>query len=96
MLAPLEFDPNRYQMIDPLPSSHFFDLVETFTHHLPHGPVRRQLKQTCCHTNRFAQFRDTLKQAPEIRQEWQHFYQGRLENFAQQWLERHNIDAVLA
>lgn len=90
----LEAEPDRYLSIEPLESFDEFRTMETFVASLPDSEARRDLPRVLRRVKPFHNFREALRDWPEVRQQWFDAHDRRLEAAARDWLAVHEIEAI--
>ena len=83
--------PDRYVCIEPLDSSTSFRIMEDFVQGLPDGEERRSLERALSWKKPFSNFRNALREKPEIGALWHKFHDARMTALAKEWLEEEGI-----
>jgi len=88
-------EPDRYRVIDPLPSSTGWQVMADFVEQLPAGEARVKLTRALRHGHPFRNFKNALLGYPKLREEWFAFHEKSFIQFAQEWLDDERIEADL-
>ena len=91
----MEQDPERWITIDSVPSRDGFRTMETFVADLPEGEARRTLEKALAWKKPFSNFRQALRDMPELREKWFAFHRERMLGVARKWLHDAGVDATL-
>lgn len=94
--AEIEENPDRYLFIEPLEGGEGFRVMEDFVDSLPEGEARRDLMRVLGRAKPFRNFKEALRDWPELREKWFVFHNERLEARAREWLAGHQIEPVPA
>ena len=92
----IEAEPARFVFIDAISSSVAWEVMETFVLSLRPGRPRRWLEGALRARHPFRSFKDALAADPELLEAWYSFHNREWTNLAAQWLEEHQIEAILA
>jgi hypothetical protein len=92
--AKLEAEPDRYLLIESLESIDDFRTMEAFVAGLPDSEAQRDLARVLRRARPFHNFREALRDWPEVRQQWFEEHNRRLEAAARDWLAVHDIEAI--
>lgn len=91
----IENDPDRFLFIDAMPSPHDeFRAMEDFVAGLPPGEAKRDLERVLRRAKPFRNFREALRDWPEVREQWFAVHNRRMEEAAREWLADHDIEPV--
>lgn len=82
----IEREPDRFLLIDPLPSSFEFGLMADFAADLDAGAAKASLERALSGRHPFRAFKDALLDFPAVREAW---FEKR--NAAMDWLEDNGI-----
>jgi uncharacterized protein UPF0158 len=88
-------EPDRYRVIDPLPSSIGWQVMADFVEQLPAGEARVKLTRALQHGHPFRNFKNALLGYPKLRDEWFALHKKSFILFAQEWLDDEGIEADL-
>ena len=91
----LDADPDRYLLIEPVPSWTGFDIMSDFVETLPEGKVRRELARAIQQKHPFRRFKDVLLNYPPVREDWFRFHEQAFIKNIKEWLEDHGVEATL-
>jgi hypothetical protein len=91
----LEAAPDRYLLIEPVPSWRGFDFMSDFVETLPHSKARRELARALQQRHPFRRFKDVLLNYPSLREDWFRFHEQAFIKIIQEWLEDHGVEATL-
>lgn len=91
----LEADPDRYLLIEPVPSGTGFDIMSDFVDTLPEGKVQRELDRALRQNRPFRRFKDVLLNYPSVQEDWFRFHEQAFIKIIQEWLEDHGVEATL-
>ena len=91
----MEQDPERWITIDPVPSRDAFHTMETFVAALPESEARRTLEKALAWKKPFSNFRQALRDMPELREKWFAFHRETMLGAAKEWLQDAGVDAEL-
>jgi len=89
-------DSDRYMAIGPIDPHEGFKVMEAFVEGLPPGEGCRSLDRALRLPRPFRSFKDTLLDFPDLRERWFKFHNGKMLEFAQEWLDNHLPGAELA
>jgi hypothetical protein len=92
---PLEEEPERYHLIDPVPSQQGFRWMQDFAQQQEDLQIREDLLQALDRRRPFRSFKDALESYPEIRVKWFAFEEERLLEYGREWLSSEGITANL-
>lgn len=93
--ARLEADPERYLLIEPVPSWVGYEIMSDFVETLPEGKVGRELARALQQSRPFRRFKDVLLNYPAVREDWFRFHEQAFMKIIQEWLEDHGVKATL-
>ena len=91
----VEENPDRYIFIEPLLSNESFKIMEDFIDSVSDAEAADALYKALSRRSPFRNFKDTLCEFPEIRQDWFKFHNEALLERAKDWLSSEQIDAEL-
>ena len=89
-------DSDRFIMICAIDSHEGFKIMEDFVDELPEGEGCRALDRALRLPRPFRSFKDTLFDFPDLRERWFKFHNGRMLEYAQEWLADHLPGAQLS
>jgi hypothetical protein len=92
---PLDADPDRYLLIEPVPSWVGYEVMSDFVETLPEGEARRESARALQQKHPFRRFKDVLSNYPAVREEWFRFHEQAFMKIIQEWLEDHGVEATL-
>lgn len=95
LAARIEADPERYVLIDPIPSSTGFDAMADFVETVTDAATRRALEQAFTGRKPFRTFKDALLDYPQEHESWFRFKNTAYRRHAEAWLEDNGIEAKL-
>jgi hypothetical protein len=91
----VESDPDRFLLIEANTYPHDdFRAMEDFVAGLPAGEARRDLERVLRRAKPFRNFREALRDWPELRERWHALEEERSQAAAQAWLAEREIEAV--
>jgi hypothetical protein len=91
----IEAEPDRFRVIDPIPSSTGWQVMADFIEHLPAGEARVSLTHAIQRGHPFRNFKNELLSYPKLREAWFAFHEKSFIRLAQEWLDDEAIDADL-
>jgi len=91
----LDADPDRYLLIEPVPSSVGYKVMSDFVDTLPEGKVPRELARALRQKHPFRRFKDVLLNYPSVREDWFRFHEQAFMKIIQEWLDNHGVEAIL-
>lgn len=91
----LDADPDRFLLIEPVPSYVGYEVMSDFVDTLPEGKVRRELARALQQRRPFRRFKDVLLNYPAVREEWFRFHEQAFMKIIQEWLDDHGVEATL-
>jgi hypothetical protein len=91
----LEAYPDRYLLIEPVPSWTGFDIMGDFVATLPEGKVQGELDRALRKNRPFRRFKDVLLNYPSVEDDWFRFHEQAFMKIIQEWLENHDVEATL-
>jgi len=91
----LEADPDRYLLIEPVPSSVGYEIMSDFVEILPEGKVPRELARALQQRHPFRRFKDVLLNYPAVREDWFRFHEQAFMKIIQEWLDDHGVEATV-
>jgi len=89
-------DPERFLAVEPMDSRLAFEIMDDFVADLPEGEPSRALARALRMRGPFRCFKDTLLEFPDLREQWFRYHDGRMLEYAQEWLEESLPGAILA
>jgi len=91
----IEAEPDRFRLIDPVPSQVGYEIMGDFVETLPEGKIRRNLERALKGKKPFRGFKDVLLDYPDIREDWFSFHERAFMALIQDWLEDEGLDITL-
>ena len=91
----LDADPDRYLLIEPVPSSVGYEVMSDFVDTLPEGQVPSELARALQQRHPFRRFKDVLLNYPAVREDWFRFHEQAFMKVIQEWLDDHGVEATL-
>jgi hypothetical protein len=91
----LDTDPERYLLIEPVPSSVGYEVMSDFVDTLPEGKVPRELARALQQRHPFRRFKDVLLNYPAVREDWFRFHEQAFMKIIQAWLDDYGVEATL-
>lgn len=91
----LEADPDRYLLIEPVPSSVGYEIMSDFVEILPEGKVPRELARALQQRHPFRRFKDVLLNYPSVREEWFRFHEQAFMKIIKEWLDDCGVEVTL-
>lgn len=88
-------DPDRYLLIEPVPSSVGYNIMMDFVETLPEGKVRRELARALEQKRPFRRFKDVLLNYPSVREDWFRFNEQAFIKIIQEWLHDNGLEVTL-
>ena len=85
----------RFEEIEPLPSSRGFDVMLEFAETVAPQEAKPSLLRALERRHPFRSFKDALFDFPEVRESWFRYKDQVYKGFVQEWLEDHDIEATL-
>jgi len=85
----------NYVPIEEVPSHEAFKVMEGFVESLPEGIEQIRLSDAIHGGKPFRRFKDILSYYPHLRDQWFAFEMSAYKEFAERWLEEHEIEATL-
>jgi len=95
-LERLDAEPDRYLLIEPVPSWVSYEVMSDFVGTLPEGKARRELVRALQQRHPFRRFKDVLLNYPAVREDWFRFHEQSFVKIIQAWLDDHGVEATLA
>lgn len=92
----LDPDPDRYLLIEPVPSWMGYEIRRDFVDTLAEGKVRLELARALQQRHPFRRFKDVLLNYPEVREDWFRFHEQAFMKIIQTWLDDHGVVVTLA
>jgi hypothetical protein len=91
----LNADPERYLLIEPVPSSVGYEIMSDFIDTLSEGKVPRELERALQQRHPFRRFKAVLLDYPAVREDWFRFHEQAFMKIIQAWLDDHGVEATL-
>ncbi len=91
----LDADPERYLLIEPVPSSVGYGIMSDFVAILPEGKIPRELERALQQRHPFRRFKDVLLNYPAVREAWLLFHEQAFMKIINEWLDDHGVEATL-
>ena len=91
----VEDNPDRYLFIEPVLPDEGFKIMEEFIDSVSDPEAAGALYKALSRRNPFRNFKDTLCEFPETRQDWFKFHDEALLEVAKDWLSSEQINAEL-
>ena len=91
----LDADPDRYLLIEPVPSSVAYEIMSDFAEILPQGKISRELTRALQQRHPFRRFKDVLLNYPKVREDWFRFHEQAFIKIIQAWLDDYGVEATL-
>lgn len=90
----IENDSDRFLRIEPPLSGDDFRVMEDFVAGLPSGEARRGLERVLGRAKPFRNFREALRDWPDMQKQWFELQERRTERLATEWLADHDIEPI--
>jgi len=91
----LDKDPDRYRIVDSIPSKQGYRVMEDFVEAMPHGHAQTQLRRAIERSRPFRNFKDTLLGLGKLKDQWDQLELQAYKRFAEDWLKFEEIEADL-
>lgn len=91
----IDEEPDRYRVIDPLPSHVGWQVMSDFVESLRPGKIQEELARAIEGRKPFRRFKDVLFDYPDTRDAWFEFEKKAFEQLAEDWLKEQGIEAEL-
>ena len=91
----LDAEPDRYLLIEPVPSSVGYEVMSDFVDTLPAGKARRDLAAALQQRHPFRRFKDVLLNYPSVREDWFRFHEQAFMKIIKEWLDD-RVEVILA
>ena len=91
----LDADPERYLLIEPVPSHVGYEVMSDFVDTLPEDQVTSELARVLQQGHPFRRFKDVLLNYPAVREDWFRFHEQAFMKIIQEWLDDHGVEATL-
>jgi len=91
----VEKDPDRFLLIDPLPSHEGWEIMSDFVESLRPGRIRDDLERAIHGRRPFRRFKDVLFDYPDTQDAWFPFEKKAFVELARDWLMEQGIEADL-
>jgi hypothetical protein len=91
----LKAEPDRYLLIEPVPSWVGYEIMSDFVETLPEGKVSRELERALQKRRPFRRFKDVLLSYPSVREDWFRFQEQAFMKIIKEWLDDHGVEATL-
>jgi len=89
----LDNEPERFRMIESIPSSKSYRIMEAFVDSLPLGQAQNGLRQAIEGSKPFRRFKDALLEFEVVRDQWFEFERQAYKKICEDWLESEEIEA---
>ena len=91
--ATMKNNPDRFRLIEPIPSSQAFQVMADFVESLPESKAKGDLSRVLGRSRPFRNFKDALISFPDIREKWFQYHDEIYKGFAISWLQGEKIEA---
>ena len=91
----LDADPDRFLLIEPVPSYVGYEVMSDFVDTLPEGQVPSELARALQQRHPFRRFKDVLLNYPAVREDWFRFHEQAFMKIIQEWLDDHGVEATV-
>ena len=91
----LDADPDRFLLIEPVPSSVAYEIMCDFVDTLPEGKIPRELARALQQRRPFRRFKDVLLNYPAVREDWFRFHERAFMQIIRAWLDDYGVEATL-
>jgi hypothetical protein len=91
----LDADPDRFLIIEPVPSYVGYEVMSDFVDTLSEGKVSRELARALQQRHPFRRFKDVLLNYPTVREDWFCFHEQAFMKIIQAWLDDHGVEATV-
>ena len=91
----LEAEPDRYLLIEPVPSSVGYEIMSDFAGSLPEGKVPRELRAALQQRHPFRRFKDVLLNYPSVREDWFRFHEQAFMKIIEEWLDDYGVEVAV-
>jgi len=91
----LDEESDRYLLVEPVPSSWGYEVMNDFVETLPEGKIRHELGRALQQKHPFRRFKDVLLNYPAIREDWFRFHEQAFIEIIQEWLDDHGVEVIL-
>jgi hypothetical protein len=91
----LEAEPDRYLLIEPVPSSVGYEIMSDFAGSLPEGKVARELAAALQQRHPFRRFKDVLLNYPSVREDWFRFHEQAFMKIIKEWLDDYGVEVAV-
>lgn len=91
----IDAEPDRYVHIEPQSSRKGFEIMEDFVATLPDGEEKRTLERALSWQKPFSNFKNALREMPELGKRWLDYHDRRMMETAREWLESEGIEAEI-
>lgn len=92
----LEAEPDRYLLIEPIPSYTGFQIMADFVDSLPEGRASRELANALRQRHPFRLFKDALLGYPSLREDWFRFHEKAFLEIIREWLEENEVEVEVS
>ena len=91
----LDADPDRFLLIEPVPSSVAYEIICDFVDTLPEGEIPRELARALQQRRPFRRFKDVLLNYPAVQEDWFRFHERAFMQIIRAWLDDYGVEATL-
>ncbi len=91
----LEADPDRYLLIEPVPSWMGYNIMADFVATLPESKVRWELDKALQQNRPVRSFKDVLLKYPLEQEAWFRFHEQAFIKIILEWLVDHGVHVIL-
>lgn len=92
---PPDAEPDRYLLIEPVPSSVGYEVMGEFVETLPEGKARDELVRALQQSKPFRRFKDVLLNYPALREDWFRFHEQAFIDIIKEWLKDHGVEVTI-
>jgi len=90
-----EADPDRYLLIEAVPSSVGYEVMSDFVDTLPEGKILWELQRALQQRHPFRRFKDVLLDYPAVREDWFRFHEQAFMKIIQEWLDDYGVEVTV-
>jgi hypothetical protein len=91
----LGVEPDRYLLIEPVPSWVGYEIMSDFVETLPEGEALRELARALQQRHSFRRFKDVLLSYPSVREDWFRFHEQAFMKIIKEWLDDRGVEATI-
>ena len=91
----LDADPDRFLLIEPVPSSVAYEIIYDFVDTLTEGKIPRELARALQQRRPFRRFKDVLLNYPAVQEDWFRFHEQAFMKIIQEWLDDYGVEATV-